>query len=170
MLLERTGAPDVERLQTVADAEDRLAHVVGVLQEEFVGIVTQTIGCGGLGVARGSVFFGIDIGGTTWQGDAVAGFYLLRDLGVGGLHVDDDGFASSFADGPLVLRQRAHHVAGVRGVGKRNGDAWFHDVVVRSAEELSDGREPFGWLGAGSSTPRPAVASLRMTRDRFVRE
>jgi len=44
MLHQRSGAPDVERLQAVADTEDRFAQVVSILQEQFVGVVARRIG------------------------------------------------------------------------------------------------------------------------------
>src|SRR6516225_4742106 len=59
VLIERAGAPDVERLHAVTDPKDRLAHVIGVLQEKLIGIVTQNVSIGGRRVARGSIFFGI---------------------------------------------------------------------------------------------------------------
>src|SRR5205807_649011 len=44
MLKERARAPDIQSLQTVADPQDGFAHVVRILQEQFIGGIAQWIG------------------------------------------------------------------------------------------------------------------------------
>jgi len=46
VLNERSGAVDVEALQAVADAENGLVQVVGILQQEVVDGVAARIGGG----------------------------------------------------------------------------------------------------------------------------
>ena len=73
VLDERAGAIHVQNLQTVADSEDWLAHVVGVLQKQFVHGVARGVGLFGLFVLWLVVFRGINVGGAAGEQDGLAG-------------------------------------------------------------------------------------------------
>src|ERR1035438_6579789 len=128
-LVERACPPHVERLQPVADAENRLAHVVGILQQQLIGVIAKRVGGRGLRMPLGAIFLGIDIGGAAGQKYAIAALNGLRDLRVGSRRRNDDGLSSGGANGPLILRQRAKHIEWPRRVGGWNGNTRFHIVA-----------------------------------------
>src|ERR1019366_8936798 len=127
----------VERLQSVTDAEDRLAHVVGILQQQLIGVIAKGVDGRSLGMPLRAIFLGIDIRRTPRQEHAVAALNGLRDLRVGSRRWNDDGLSSSRANRPLILRQRAQHIEWPRRVGNWNGNTRFHIVAsFRSSYEF----------------------------------
>ena len=141
-LVECARPPHVERLQSVTDAEDRLAHVVGILQQQLIGVIAKGVGGRSLGMPLRAIFLGIDIRRTARQEHAVAALDGLRDLRVGGRRRNDDRLASSRANRPLILRQRAKHIERPRRVGGWNGNTRFHVGSFRWRSELGVSR---GW-------------------------
>src|SRR5271166_6306350 len=101
VLVKRAGAPHIQRLHAIANAEDRLARVVGVLQKKLVGVVAQTICSGGRWMTACAVLFGINVGWTAGQENSIASLHLLGNDRGRRSHVYDDGFAPSLADGVL---------------------------------------------------------------------
>src|SRR5664279_4446155 len=106
-LVKRACPPHVQRLQPVTDAEDWLAHVVGILQQQLIGVIAKGVGGRGIMMPLGAIFLGIDIGGAAGQKYAIAALNGLRDLRVGSGRCNDDGLSSGGANRPLILRQRA---------------------------------------------------------------
>src|SRR5215467_1220521 len=84
VLHQRSAAPDIQRLHAVANAEDRLAHVIGILQKKLVGVVAKNVSIGRLRMASGSVLLGINVCRAAWQEHAVAGLGLVRNFFRGG--------------------------------------------------------------------------------------
>src|SRR5664279_5055274 len=133
----RVSPPHFQRLQPVTDAEDWLAHVVGILQQQLIGVIAKGVGGRGLRMPLGAIFLGIDIGGTARQEHAVATLNGLRDLRVGSRRCNDDGLSSGGANGPLILGQRAQHIVRPRRAGEWNGNTRFHIVAsFRSSYEF----------------------------------
>src|SRR5205085_12355109 len=62
VLHKRAAAPNVKRLQSIADAKYRLAHVVSILQKQFVYVVPQGISLCSLWTLFCRKFLRIDIG------------------------------------------------------------------------------------------------------------
>src|SRR5208282_842780 len=127
VLDEGSVAPDVERLGSVADGEDGLAHVVRILQEKLVEVVARRIGRGGFGMRRLAVLLRIDVGGRAGEENPIAGFGQLGGFDVGEIEREDDGLASGTEDGVHILGESAGGVLRV-GVGNGDGDARLHGV------------------------------------------
>ncbi len=130
VLDEGASSPDVEGLDSEADAEDGLGEFGGVVEEEVVDGFAGGVGGRGGGVAVGSVEGGVDVGGAAGQEDAVAGGGEGVELGGSGGEVDGDGLASGTRDGRGVGGPGALVVREIGGGGERNGDAWLHIRVV----------------------------------------
>ena len=62
VLQKRSAAEHVQDLQSVADAENGLAPVVGIVQQQFVYGIAPGIGGRGLGIGCGLVLRGVDVG------------------------------------------------------------------------------------------------------------
>src|ERR1022692_4262062 len=135
-LVERARPPHIQRLQPVTDAEDRLAHVVGILQQQLIGVIAKGVDGRSLRMALCAIFLGIDIRRTARQEHAVAALDGLRDLRVGSIRRNDDWLSSSRANRPLILRQRAKHIEWPRRVGGRNGNTRLHVGSFRWSSEF----------------------------------
>ena len=73
VLDQRAPAPDIKGLNALADGENGLVEIKGVLEEELVDGCAVSVGALGLGDGRLAVFLGVDVGGTSGQEDSVAG-------------------------------------------------------------------------------------------------
>jgi hypothetical protein len=127
VLDERSLAKDIEALKAVADSEDRLAKLVGVIEKKIIDGVAARISCGSAGRARGVEAGGIDVGVAAGQKYGVAAFdhyfYFCRALVEG----DADRFGSSQYNCAFVLRDGALAVFMIGGVGHRNSNARGHE-------------------------------------------
>ena len=130
VLNQRTGAVDVEALQTVADAENGLAHIVGVLQQEFVDGVAARVGGCSVGRARGAELGRVDVGVAAGQKHAIAALDEPHDLGGSLIEGNADRYASGLLDRLLVLGDGALGVIAVGGVRHGNGYARRHRSIV----------------------------------------
>ena len=112
VLEEGAAAPDVEGLGALADGEDRLVQVEGVLNEELIDVGAQGVGRGGVRTAGLGVFLRIDVGGGTGEEDAVAGGEDFGDALRGLVERNGDGRGSGGVEGVEVLRKGAEVVGG----------------------------------------------------------
>ena len=125
-LLERARPPHVQRLQPVTNAEDRLAHVVGILRQQLVGVVAKASAGAVSGCRCAPYFSGSTSAGLPGQQHAIAALNRLCDLRVGGLRFDDDRLASGRAHRATHIAAARANVVWPRRVGNRNSDARFH--------------------------------------------
>jgi hypothetical protein len=124
VLNQRAASVDVQNLQSVADREHRLAHIVGILQQKLVDGVSLGVGSGGVWVTHCAILSRVHVSPAAWQQDAVAVRNELHGLGGGLVERNADGPATSVLDGLFVLRQGAVGVVRVVGLGNRDSDSW----------------------------------------------
>ena len=129
-MYERTSAPDVQGLNAITNTEDRLAIVVGLLEEEVVGIFAWEVGWGRGGVDVSAITGGVDVGRASGEADAIAGDGDAGDLSGAGREVDSNGFTAGAGDGVGITRPGALVVGGVGAGGDRNGYARLHLIRV----------------------------------------
>src|SRR5215471_20351786 len=67
MLDQSAGPPYIQRLESVTNSKNRLAHVVCVLQKEFVSSIAQWIGLSIFRMLFFAVFLRINICLAAWQ-------------------------------------------------------------------------------------------------------
>jgi len=67
VLYQRSGAMNIENLQTVTDSENWLAVHVSVLQQQFIDRIPRQIRLGRLRITRGAILLGQHIGATAGQ-------------------------------------------------------------------------------------------------------
>ena len=94
VLDEGPAAPDVERLEAVADGEDGLGVFGGVVEEKVVGGFASGVGGGGGRVAIGAVEGWVDVSRAAREENAIATGGEGVDLGARGGEVDGDGLAT----------------------------------------------------------------------------
>ena len=140
-LIERSSAPDVQRLQSIADAEDRLAHVVGVLQKQLVrlsrkGSADAVSGCRAAPYFSGSTSAGLP--GSSTPSQLFTAWAISRR---GGASRNHDGLASGIAHRAFILRQGHRYVEWPLRIRYRDGDTWLHELIelphLRPAERLA---------------------------------
>ena len=125
MLDERAATPHVHRLHSVADAEDGLLQVEGILKQQLVGGFAERVGRGGAGIERLAELFGVHVGMTARQQHTLRigdqpGLFLLC-----GMKRNGDRDAAGLLDCRGVLSPAALVVLGVVGSGLGNKDAGF---------------------------------------------
>jgi hypothetical protein len=125
VLDEGAVEPGVEGLEALADGEDGLVEVEGVLEEELVDGGAGIVGWGGVGVGGFAVFLGIDVSGGAGQEDALDGGEDFGDALRGFMEGDDDGCGAGGDERVELLRQGALVVGG--GVGDGGVGAGFGD-------------------------------------------
>lgn len=128
VLDECAAAPDVQRLRALADGEDGLVKIEGVLDEELVDGGAVGVGVFALGDSRFAVFLGIDVGGAAGEEDAMAGGEDLGNALRGLMERDGNGCGSGGVEGVEVLRQAALVVGGGFGDVARAGRFGYGDV------------------------------------------
>jgi hypothetical protein len=104
VLNERSGAIDVQALQSVADAKHRLARGVRTLQKEIVNGIAAGVGGRGAGRAWRSEACRIDICIAPGQQDSVAGLHQPQDGVTRLLELNPDRLSSHQGDGLFILR------------------------------------------------------------------
>ena len=104
VLDQGAAAPDVQDLDAEADGEDRFVEVVGILEEELIDIFARRIGGGALGDGVLAVFVGVDVGGTAWQQNGLAGVDQVGDPDWAGVEGDLNRLTSAALDTSGVLR------------------------------------------------------------------
>jgi hypothetical protein len=112
-------------LHSIANAEDRLLQVEGILEEKFVGSFAERIGWGGAGIEGLAKLFRIYIGMAARQQDALGGGNEASLLLLAGVERHGDWNAARLFDRSGVLRPAALVVFGVGGGGFGDEDAWF---------------------------------------------
>ena len=117
--------PGVKGLEALADGEDGLVEVEGVLEEEFVDGGAGIVGRGGVGAGGFAVFLGVDVGGGAGQEDALDGGEDFGDALRGFMEGNDDGCGAGGDERVKVLGQGALVVGG--GVGDGGVGAGFGD-------------------------------------------
>lgn len=115
MLGERATAPDVHGLHAVADAEDRLFEVEGVLEEELVGGFAEGISGGGFGVEGLVPLLGVDVCAAAGKEDGLSAGDEARLFFLAGVEGHADGDATGLFDSGGVLRPGAPGVLVVVG-------------------------------------------------------
>ena len=80
VLHQRAAAPDIERLEAIADSEQGLIQIRSILQQQLVDGFARRVGGGAIRVGFFAVFLRINIGGAAWQQHAFAGGHQLRHL------------------------------------------------------------------------------------------
>ena len=123
VLDERSGAKDVEALQSVTDTEDGLAGGVGIFEQKIVGGFATQVGGGGMRGAWGTEAGRFEVGVAAGKENAIAGAGEPHDFRGGQIERDADGCASRLFDRSFVLRQGALAVGEIGGVRQRDGDA-----------------------------------------------
>ncbi len=63
---------NIQNLQPIADAEERLVVLVGVAQQKFVDFITRQVSIGGIRVSSGSVFFRKHVGAAAREQNGIA--------------------------------------------------------------------------------------------------
>jgi hypothetical protein len=130
VLNEGAVAPDVEGLGAVADGEDGLLEVEGVLEEKFVDCCAGGIGGAAGGDGSFAVALRVDVEAAAWKEHALGGGEKFGDA-VGTLvEGDEDGGGTGRVEGGEVGRQGALIVLRVDG-GLGEDDADRHGESVR---------------------------------------
>ena len=134
------AAPDIEGLDAVADAEDRFAVFVSVVEENVVGGLADDVGWGGGGVNFVGVAKGVDVGEAAREADAIASEGEGGDLSQVGGEVDLDGFAAGAGDGVRVLWPGTLVVGDVSGGWDGDRDARLHSKTVNRKQPTVNSR------------------------------
>jgi hypothetical protein len=134
VLDQGAAAPDVEHLGSETDGEDRFAHVVGVLEEEFVDVLAGQVGGIGFGLGFGAVFLRVYVGSGAGEEDSLA---VGDELGCFRrllIQWDFYGFCAAPLDCSGVVLPGAAVVLEVGAGGDGDGDAGFgHRFEVRGS-------------------------------------
>ena len=72
VLYKRTSPPDIERLQAITNAEDRLTQIVSILKQQLVCSVARRVGWRGLGMRRSIELLRINVSLASRQQDCSA--------------------------------------------------------------------------------------------------
>lgn len=124
VLNQGASAPGIEALQTLADGEDGLVEIEGVLEEELVDGSARCVSGRGFGLPGGAVFLGVDVGGAAWEKNSLHcgedASDALRRL----MERDGDWGGSGRAQGVEVLRQGALVIRSVKRSWFRDGDMY----------------------------------------------
>ena len=123
VLDERSGAVNVQALQAVADAEDGLAHVVGVLQQKFVDGVTARVGGRSARRAGCAKLGGVDVGVAAGQEHSVAALNHFHHFGGRAIERNAHRFAAGERNGAFVLWDRAFCIFAIAGMRHGDGNA-----------------------------------------------
>ena len=130
VLDERAVAPDVERLRAVADGEDGLVQVEGVLQQELIDGGAAGIGGAALGDAGLAKPLRINVKAAAGEQNAVDAGEQAGDAVLALVEGHEDGRGSGGVEGGDIGRQRALVVLGVAAGGFGNGDSDSHRRIV----------------------------------------
>ena len=130
VLHQRPAAVDIQSLQTIANRQDGLAHVVSILQQQFIDGVAARIGSGSLRVAGSAVLGGIHVSFTARKQHGVAALNQLHDFGGSLVERNLQGFRARLFYCRGVLRISPLPVFRVQGVGERNGNACPHQLIL----------------------------------------
>jgi hypothetical protein len=130
ILHQGAASPDVEELQAEADREDGFIEVVGVLDEEFIDILPGAVGWRALGNRLLPVLLWVDVGGTPWEEDGLAGVDEIGDGGGGGVDWNFDWKAATSLNGCGVLRPGALVIGEVSARRDGNSDAGLHGRLI----------------------------------------
>src|ERR1035437_2151484 len=149
ILQQGSAAPDVQHLGSEADGEDGFAHVVGILEEQFVDVLAREVGWRALFDGLLAILLGIDVGAAARQESSLAvGDELCGSRGrLPQRH--RDGFPSAALDRDGVLIPRPVVVLEVGAGGNRNGDAGFGHRGERLNTDNTDDTD-FLLAGSGS--------------------
>ncbi len=132
VLDQRSAAPDVEHLCAETNREDWFAHVVGVLEQEFVDVFAGRIGGIALLDRLLAVFLRIDVRAAAGQQNALA---VRDEFGGCGRRLIErhfDGLATAALYGRGVSLPGTAVVVEIRAGGNGDGDArGFHRFEVR---------------------------------------
>jgi hypothetical protein len=115
-------------LEALADGEDGLLEVEGVLHEELVHGGAVRIGRFALRDGGFAILLGVDVGGGAREKDAVAGGENFGDALGRLVERNGDGRGSGGIKRVEVLGQRTQVVGGRVGDGARAGGLWDGDV------------------------------------------
>ena len=130
VLDEGSAAPDVERLHAEADAEQRLAQVMGVLEEQLVDGLAAGVGGGGLGFGVLAVLLRVDVGAAAGEQDALAAVDEVGDGGCGRLSGTSTASPPAALDRHRRTGARSARCSQVGAVGDGDGDAGLHDLMT----------------------------------------
>jgi hypothetical protein len=144
VLHQGSSAPDVEELNAEAYGEDGLIEVVGVLDKEFVYVLSWAVAGSALGDRVLAVLLGVDVGGASGEKYRVAGVDEVCNLGGSGPEGDFDGLATASLDGCGILRPGSGVVLDVGAGGDRDGDAGVHSFFNDRAVECGSAR--MAWI------------------------
>src|SRR5262249_9173796 len=120
VLNKSSASPDVERLDSEADREDRLIEIVGVLDQELVDVLASRVGRIALRDWLVAVLLRVDVRWRSWEQNTLAGVDQVGGLARRGVERYRDRLTPGAGHGLGVLGPRALVVLKV--AGGRNGD------------------------------------------------
>ena len=126
VLYQCSCPPYVERLQPVANSQNGLTQIVGVLEDQLIEIIPAGICCGGLRMLFCAELLRIHICGTAGKQNSFTICHQPGDLMRSRTRSNYDRFAALAFDRLQILRQGALIVFRIRRGRLGNGDARLH--------------------------------------------